>query len=94
MIIQFLEMKIMTNNIQGKVTPLGIIPNEWKILPLKKMGEIYSGGTPNTKEPSYWGGNILWCTPSDITKLKTRFIVNTTVLQPRRAAASAASIPA
>lgn len=77
MIIQFLEMKIMTNNIQGKVTPLGIIPNEWKILPLKKMGEIYSGGTPNTKEPSYWGGNILWCTPSDITKLKTRFIVNT-----------------
>lgn len=67
-----------TNNIpQGKVTPLGIIPNEWEILQLKKLGEIYSGGTPNTNEPNYWNGNILWCTPSDITKLKTRFIGDT-----------------
>lgn len=71
-------MKITTDNTpQGKVTPLGIIPNEWKILPLQKVGKIYSGGTPDTKEPSYWDGDILWCTPSDITKLKTRFITNT-----------------
>lgn len=71
-------MKITTDNTpQGKVTPLGIIPNEWKILPLQKVGKIYSGGTPDTKEPSYWNGDILWCTPSDITKLKTRFITNT-----------------
>lgn len=71
-------MKMTTNNIpQGKVTPLGIIPNEWEILQLKKLGEIYSGGTPNTNEPNYWNGNILWCTPSDITKLKTRFIGDT-----------------
>jgi len=71
-------MKMTTNNIpQGKVTPLGIIPNEWEILQLKKLGKIYSGGTPNTNEPNYWNGNILWCTPSDITKLKTRFIGDT-----------------
>ncbi len=71
-------MKITTDNTpQEKVTPLGIIPNEWKILPLQKVGKIYSGGTPDTKEPSYWNGDILWCTPSDITKLKTRFITNT-----------------
>lgn len=71
-------MKITTDNTpQGKVTPLGIIPNEWKILPLQKVGKIYSGGTPDTKEPSYWNGDILWCTSSDITKLKTRFITNT-----------------
>lgn len=40
MIIKFHNMKMTTNNIpQGKVTPLGIIPNEWEILQLKNSGK-------------------------------------------------------
>lgn len=60
-----------------KDSPLGVIPKEWKVLPLKKLGNVFSGGTPDTNEKSYWNGNILWCTPSDITKLRTKLITDT-----------------
>lgn len=61
-----------------KDSPLGVIPKEWKVLPLKNLGNVFSGGTPDTNEKSYWNGNILWCTPSDITKLRTKLITDTT----------------
>ncbi len=69
------------NNIpQGyKMTPLGIIPDEWKVKTLDYFGEIYSGGTPNTEIGEYWNGDISWCTPSDVTKLTTKYIWNTEV---------------
>ena len=71
--------KNIINVPQGyKDSPLGIIPKEWKVLPLKKLGNVFSGGTPDTNEKSYWNGNILWCTPSDITKLRTKLITDTT----------------
>ena len=50
---------------------------EWGYIKIKGMGEIVSGGTPSTTEESYWNGNIAWCTPTEITKLRTRFISNT-----------------
>lgn len=71
----------MKNNIpQGyKATPLGIIPQEWKVEPLYYLGQIYSGGTPDTEVEEYWNGDIAWCTPSDITKLDTKYIESTDV---------------
>ena len=69
------------NNIpQGyKTTPLGIIPQEWEVEPLHYLGQIYSGGTPDTEVEEYWNGDIVWCTPSDITKLTTKYIEYTDV---------------
>ena len=71
----------MKNNIpQGyKATPLGIIPQEWEVKSLHYLGQIYSGGTPDTEVEEYWNGNIAWCTPSDITKLTTKYIECTDV---------------
>ena len=71
----------MKNNIpQGyKATPLGIIPQEWEVEPLYYLGQIYSGGTPDTEVEEYWNGDIAWCTPSDITKLDTKYIESTDV---------------
>lgn len=71
----------MGNNIpQGyKATALGIIPQEWEVRLLNYLGAIYSGGTPDTEIAEYWNGNIAWCTPSDITKLATKYIENTEV---------------
>lgn len=60
-----------------KDSPLGIIPVEWEVKPLYHFGEIYSGGTPNTEVAEYWNGNIAWCTPSDITRLNTKYIEST-----------------
>lgn len=58
---------------------LGIIPQEWEVRLLNYLGAIYSGGTPDTEIAEYWNGNIAWCTPSDITKLATKYIENTEV---------------
>ncbi|MCK4296753.1 MAG: restriction endonuclease subunit S, partial [Candidatus Marinimicrobia bacterium] len=47
---------------------LGKIPKGWNISKLVKEIQIIGGGTPSTKEPSYWGnGTINWYTPSDLT---------------------------
>lgn len=62
-----------------KATPLGIIPQEWEVEPLYYLGQIYSGGTPDTEVEEYWNGDIAWCTPSDITKLDTKYIESTDV---------------
>lgn len=42
---------------------------EWEVKRLEELAEIRSGGTPSTGEPSFWDGDIPWCTPTDITAL-------------------------
>lgn len=34
---------------------------------IEDFADVVVGGTPSTKEPTYWGGNIVWATPTDIT---------------------------
>jgi type I restriction enzyme S subunit len=55
-----------------KCTEVGVIPEDWSVLPLSAIADIRSGGTPSTANPSYWGGGIPWCTPTDITALNGR----------------------
>lgn len=43
------------------------IPKIWKWVEIKSLGEIVSGGTPSTKEASYWGNDVNWITPADLT---------------------------
>lgn len=50
---------------------------DWVELKIKDMGKVVSGGTPSTTNSNYWDGEIAWCTPTEITKLKTRFISDT-----------------
>ena len=49
------------------------LPN-WDTKKLGEMGKFVSGGTPDTEKPEYWNGDIIWLTPSEITKLPTRFV--------------------
>lgn len=42
---------------------------EWITKPLSELASIRSGGTPSTLRPEYWDGDVLWCTPTDITAL-------------------------
>ena len=53
------------------------IPEEWEIKKLDEIGKIIGGGTPDSTNKEYWSGNILWATPTDITKLQTNQIENT-----------------
>lgn len=50
------------------------ITEDWNIKKLGEMGKFVSGGTPDTEKPEYWNGDIIWLTPSEITKLPTRFV--------------------
>ena len=43
------------------------IPKNWKWTQIKTLGDVVGGGTPSTKEPSYWGRDVNWISPSDLT---------------------------
>jgi type I restriction enzyme, S subunit len=42
---------------------------EWSVKRLAQLADIRSGGTPSTTQPQFWDGDVLWCTPTDITAL-------------------------
>ena len=42
-------------------------PKGWKNMKIEDICETIGGGTPSTINPEYWGGNIKWVTPTDIT---------------------------
>jgi len=50
---------------------------EWKLVPIRQMGKVIGGGTPDSDNAEYWNGDILWATPTDITCLNSRYICDT-----------------
>lgn len=42
---------------------------KWVKKKLGDIADIRSGGTPSTTKPQFWDGDVLWCTPTDITAL-------------------------
>lgn len=53
------------------------LSGEWEVKRLGDVGDLISGGTPKTSNPEYWGGNIKWCTPTDITRSKGKYLSET-----------------
>ncbi len=51
-----------------KQTEIGEIPEEWEVKTLGEVGRIITGKTPSTKDPSLWGGEIPFVTPSDLNE--------------------------
>lgn len=41
------------------------------------VAKVSGGGTPSTKAPDYWGGDVLWATPTDITALAGPYLEST-----------------
>lgn len=50
------------------------IPDYWKWVTLEDIGIVVSGGTPSTKEPEFWNGNIPWVTPADLSNYNEVYI--------------------
>ncbi|WNI12103.1 restriction endonuclease subunit S [Corynebacterium sp. Z-1] len=40
----------------------------WVQTKIGKLASVFGGGTPSTKTPSYWNGDIPWFTPGEISK--------------------------
>lgn len=70
---------------------------EWRSCRLDSLADIRSGGTPSTGRPELWGGEIPWCTPTDITALNgSKYVRETarTITQLGLASSSAELTPA
>ena len=48
--------------------------NEWKELTLEEIGDIVGGGTPSTKNENYYGDEISWITPKDLSGYTSKYI--------------------
>lgn len=62
-------------NPNAKMKPSGIdwigdIPEHWEVKKIKRIHQTASGGTPNTTNPNYYGGNIPWLRTLDLNNGK------------------------
>ena len=68
---------------ERKVDQIGVAPEEvpfeipesWKWVQLKSIGQIIGGGTPKTSVADYWNGDISWITPADLGKNTSKWIL-------------------
>lgn len=51
-------------------------PADWKVLSVAECADIFQGGTPKTSNKTYWNGDIIWVTPSDISRIESLYINN------------------
>jgi hypothetical protein len=49
----------------------------WMEATIGDIADVIAGGTPSTREPSYWGGGIPWIVPSEITRQEGKRITST-----------------
>lgn len=64
----------MKRNTKYKDIKIEKIPAEWTIYEISDVAEVIGGGTPSTKVPEYWGGDISWITPKDLANFEFRYI--------------------
>ncbi|HRJ01715.1 MAG TPA: restriction endonuclease subunit S [Hyphomonas sp.] len=54
------------------------VPESWSWAEVREIGRVVSGGTPSTKEPSFWGDEIVWFSPADLTGYRAKYIARGT----------------
>ena len=50
------------------------LPDGWERKKLGDIGEICSGGTPSTKDETYYNGDVPWITPADLSNFEDIYI--------------------
>lgn len=53
------------------------VPDGWIVEQMSSICEVIGGGTPERAKSMYWGGDIPWVSPTEITSLNTRYISTT-----------------
>ena len=46
----------------------------WRAIPIGDLAEVVGGGTPSTKDPDNFDGDIAWLTPKDLAGVQDRFV--------------------
>ena len=65
---------MMKQKTKFKQTEVGMIPEDWTVKTIDQIVEIFSGGTPSTKNTEYWNGDICWLSSGET---RNNFIDNT-----------------
>ena len=55
---------------------LGEVPEGWEVKSLRRIGKIVNGSTPDSSNEKYWDGDIIWLTPDDLGKNRSKYITN------------------
>lgn len=58
-----------------KESPIGTIPEDWRVKQIRDLFTVETGTTPSTKKAEYWNGEINWFTPTDLSKLQSKITV-------------------
>jgi type I restriction enzyme S subunit len=53
------------------------VKSEWAKVRLDECTEIIAGATPSTSIEAYWGGDVCWATPKDMSQLEGAYISDT-----------------
>jgi type I restriction enzyme S subunit len=56
------------------MTDLWDLPAGWRWTSIGAVAKVVGGSTPKTGEPSYWGGDIPWITPDDLSGFNGKYI--------------------
>lgn len=52
-------------------------PEGWDSSKIGEEVEVVGGSTPSTKDAAFWGGDISWATPKDLSALNSSILLNT-----------------
>ena len=55
---------------------IGDVPAHWEVRRLRSVADVINGATPSTNVPDYWDGHILWVTPDDLGRLRSRYVTD------------------
>ncbi len=59
------------NHDQFKSTKYGEVPENWRVMKLAEItSQIQAGGTPDTDEPEYYGGDIPWVKTGELSQYR------------------------
>jgi type I restriction enzyme S subunit len=52
------------------------LPSGWRWVRLEEVTSVVNGTTPDSENPCFWNGDIVWITPTDLGKLAEPYIRN------------------
>lgn len=55
---------------------LGEIPEGWKVIPIRRIGKVINGSTPESSNEEFWEGHITWITPEDLGNNQAKYITD------------------
>lgn len=63
----------------------------WDQVAIGEVADIVSGATPKSSVADYWGGDVAWATPTDLSKLKGKHLAHTERMITRKGLSSCAA---